>query len=140
MNSIKTTANDASVIEFINTVPDETKRADSVVLVELFTNITGQKPQMWGTSIIGFGSYHYKSARSRQEADWPLTGFSPRKQNLTLYITHGFDDYTELLDKLGKHKISKGCLYIKQLADVDMTVLQDLIARTYAATKRAVEQ
>lgn len=140
MSSIKTTANDASVTEFINTVPDETKRADCLVLVELFTKITGQKPQMWGTSIIGFGSYHYKSERSQQEADWPLTGFSPRTQSLTLYITCGFDDYTDLLDKLGKHKTSKSCLYLKQLADVDMAVLEDLIARTYAATKRQMEQ
>jgi hypothetical protein len=130
MSTLKTTVNNASVINFINAVPDTTKRNDSFALLELFSTITGEKPKMWGESIIGFGSYHYKSQRSTQEGDWPLTGFSPRKQSLTLYFMNGFDDYTELLKNLGKHKTSKGCLYIATLADIDQTVLAKLITRS----------
>jgi hypothetical protein len=135
-STIKTLPNDASVTDFINSVPDETKRRDSFALLELFSDITGQQPKMWGSSIIGFGQYHYKSERSRQEGDWPLTGFSPRKQNLTLYITYGFDDYADLLQALGKHKTSKACLYINKLSDVDQTVLRQLIERTYRAAQK----
>lgn len=136
MSTLKTTVNDASVTEFINAVPDETKRNDSFALLELFSKITGEKPKMWGPSIIGFGSYHYKSERSKQEGDWPLTGFSPRKQNLTLYFMLGFDSYTDRLAKLGKHKLSKGCLYINKLADVDQTILEELIRDSVTAMKK----
>jgi len=136
MSTLKTTLNDASVTDFINTVPDEVKRQDSFVLLELFSKITGEKPKMWGSSIIGFGQYHYKSERSRQEGDWPLTGFSPRKQNLTLYIMPGFDDYAHLLANLGKHKTSKGCLYINKLADIDLAVLETFIKHSFAETKK----
>jgi hypothetical protein len=136
MSTPKTTVSDASVQDFINTVPDETKRNDSHALLELFTKITGEKPKMWGSSIIGFGQYHYKSERSSQEGDWMLTGFSPRKQNLTLYIMLGFDDYTDLLSSLGKHKTSKGCLYINKLTDVDLAVLEKLIATSFTAMKK----
>jgi hypothetical protein len=131
MSTQKTTVNEASVNDFINAVPDDVKKQDGFTLIELFSKITGEKPKMWGSSIIGFGQYHYKSERSRQEGDWMLTGFSPRKQNLTLYIMPGFDDYSELLADLGKHKTSKGCLYINKLADVDMTVLAKLIKISY---------
>src|SRR5687768_15466867 len=123
MSTLKTTLNDASVTDFINTVPDEIKRQDSFVLLELFSKVTGEQPKMWGSSIIGFGQYHYKSERSKQEGDWMLTGFSPRKQNLTLYIMPGFGAYKDLLRKLGKHKTSVGCLYINKLADIDPAVL-----------------
>jgi hypothetical protein len=136
MSTIKTTVNDASVAKFINAVPDAVKRGDSFALLELFSKITGEKPKMWGSSIIGFGQYHYKSERSRQEGDWPLTGFSPRKQNLTLYIMLGFDDYADLLASLGKHKISKSCLYINRLADVDMGALEKLIKQSFLAMKK----
>lgn len=136
MSTLKTTVNDASATEFINSVADETKRKDSFVLLELFSKITGEKPKMWGSSIIGFGSYHYKSERSSQEGDWPLTGFSPRKQNLTLYFMLGFDDYTGLLAELGKHKTSKGCLYINKLADVDIAVLEKLVTLSLIAMKK----
>jgi hypothetical protein len=96
---------------------------------------------MWGPSMIGFGQYHYKSERSRQEGDWPLAAFSPRKQNLTLYIMPGFNDYSDLLDKLGKHKTSKGCLYINKLSDVDQDILAQLIKRSYDdALKTFVEK
>lgn len=91
---------------------------------------------MWGASIIGFGQYHYKSDRSRQEGDWPLAAFSPRKQYLTLYVMPGAGDYAELLAKLGKHKTSKGCLYIKKLADVDMRTLELIIERSYLDAKQ----
>jgi len=131
MAELKTTVNDASVEDFINSVRDEVKKQDSFALLEMFKKITGEKPKMWGTSIIGFGQYHYKSERSTQEGDWPLTGFSPRKQNLTLYFMLGFDGYTDLLDKLGKHKTSKGCLYINKLADVNFVVLDKVVKTSF---------
>jgi hypothetical protein len=136
MSTPKTLANDASVIDFINAVPDETKKSDSFMLLDVFSRITGEKPMMWGSSIIGFGVYHYKFERSKQEGDWPLTGFSPRKQNLTLYIMLGFDDYSGLLANLGKHKTGKGCLYINKLADVDLVVLEKLIRQSFTAMKK----
>lgn len=133
--TLKTTVNDASVEDFINKVEDEVKRQDSRTLLKLFAKVTGEKPRMWGSSIIGFGSYHYKSEKSRQEGEWMLTGFSPRKQNLTLYVIPGFDDYQDLLSELGKHKTSVGCLYINKLADVDLAVLEELVKSSFAAMK-----
>jgi hypothetical protein len=135
MATPKTTVNDANVEDFINKVEDDVKRQDSLKLLKLFSKVTGEKPKMWGSSIVGFGSYHYKSEKSRQEGDWMLTGFSPRKQNLTLYVMPGFDDYHDLLNDLGKHKTSVGCLYINKLADVDLAVLEKLIKRSFAAMK-----
>lgn len=137
MSTLKTLPNDASVNEFIDTVDDETKKADSVTLLELYSKITGEKAKMWGASIIGFGQYHYKSERSTQEGDWPLSAFSPRKQNLTLYFMPGFDKYHDLLQQLGKHKTSKGCLYINKLSDVDMNVLRQLIELSHAEAKES---
>lgn len=138
MAELKTLPNDASVEDFLDKVPEELKRLDSFKLLDLFTKITGQKPKMWGTAIIGFGQYHYKSERSTQEGDWPLIGFSPRKQNLTLYIMPGFAEsgYEDLLKNLGKHKTSKGCLYINKLTDVDEQVLEKLIKRSYLEAKQ----
>ncbi len=136
MGELKTTVNDASVADFIDSVDDKVKRSDSLVMLKLFTDITGEEPKMWGSSIIGFGQYHYKSERSKQEGDWPLTGFSPRKQNLTLYFMLGFDDYKDLLKELGKHKTSVSCLYINKLADVDMKVLERLIRKSFIAMKQ----
>lgn len=136
MGTLKTTINDASVEDFINSVDDESKRSDSFKLLDLYIKITGEQPKMWGSSIIGFGQYHYKSERSSQEGDWMLTGFSPRKQNLTLYIIPGFDNYGDLLDKLGKHKVSKGCLYINKLSDVDENVLEKLVKQAYQDMKK----
>lgn len=135
MGTIKTVVNDASVEDFINSVNDEAKKADAFKLLEIYSAITKEKPKMWGASIIGFGQYHYKSERSSQEGDWPLTGFSPRKQNLTLYVMPGFADYGELLDKLGKHKTSVGCLYINKLSDVDLDVLKRLVKQSYVDMK-----
>lgn len=136
MAELKTLPNDASAADFIAAVTDETKRKDSQVLLELFTKLTGEKPKMWGTSIVGFGMYHYKSERSTQEGDWPLIGFSPRKQNLTLYMMPGFKDVQDLLAKLGKHKTSVSCLYINKLADVDMKVLEQIITKSYDEAKK----
>ena len=136
MSELKTKPTDAPADDFINTVEGDTKRADGHTLLKLFTKITGEKPRMWGTSMVGFGMYHYKSERSRQEGDWPLVAFSPRKQNLTLYLTTSPHNYRDLLDKLGKHKTSVGCLYINKLADIDMHVLEQLIKRCFADNKR----
>lgn len=137
MAELKTKLNDGSVEAFIDAVPEETKRTDGFTLLEVYSRITGEPAKMWGSSIIGFGQYHYKSERSTQEGDWMLTGFSPRKANLTLYFMPGFDAYGDLLAKLGKHKISQGgCLYINKLADVDQKVLEELITASYKDMKR----
>lgn len=120
---------------FLNQIEDERKRQDSFEILRLMKAATGEHPQMWGDSIVGFGSYHYHYA-SGQEGDWPLTGFSPRKQNLTIYITSGFDRYEGLLERLGKFKTGKSCLYIKRFADVDSDVLRELIEQSVAHMKR----
>ena len=133
----KTQKNNASVLDFINTIDDETKKQDSLALLKVFEESTGEKPAMWGSSIIGFGSYHYKSDRSSQEGDWLVTGFSPRKQNLTIYISNGFDAYAKELEKLGKHKTSVGCLYIKRLSDVDLDILKFMIKDSAIRTQKA---
>ncbi len=131
MSELKTQLNDADVTAFIDTVADEQKKKDSHELVKMFKHITGEEAKMWGASIVGFGMYHYKSERSSQEGDWMITGFSPRKQNLTIYIMNGFETYVDLLQKLGKHKTSKGCLYINKLSDINLSVLEDLIKDSY---------
>lgn len=129
MAELKTKKNNASVSGFIKTIEDKQQRKDAQELVKLFTFVTKEKATMWGTSIIGFGSYHYKSQRSSQEGDWPITGFSPRKQNLTVYIMSGGKNYPALLKKLGKHTTSTGsCIYFKRLEDIDTKVLAQLIA------------
>ena len=131
-NELKTRANDASVKDFIRRVEPPAKRRDCENLLAMMRKTTKSKPRMWGDSIIGFGQYHYKY-KSGREGDWFLSGFSPRKQNLTVYVTcGGFSRYQDLLDRLGKHKTSVGCLYIKNLAEVDAAVLQELIARAMA--------
>ena len=136
MGELKTLENDGSVTDFINAVPEETKRQDSSVLLDMFKRVTGQEPRMWGTSMIGFGKYHYKSERSTQEGDWPLAAFSPRRQNLTLYFMQGFDTLlAQPLAKLGKHKTSKSCLYINKLADVDVAVLEEVVRKGFFDAK-----
>jgi hypothetical protein len=136
MSEIKTKVNDGDVEAFINSVADEKKRRDSFTLLEIFKTITGEPPKMWGTSMVGFGQYHYKSERSSQEGDWMLTGFSPRKQALTLYIMHGLEEQSGLLEKLGKYKTGMGCMYINKLEDVDLDVLKDLIKASYVYMKK----
>jgi hypothetical protein len=133
---VKTKVNAASVEDFLNSVTDEQKREDCFEILRLMEQVTNETPKMWGSSIVGFGSYHYIGASGR-EGDWYLTGFSPRKQNLTLYIMGGFDLYQDLLMKLGKHKTSEGgCLYINKLDDVDKNVLKELVAESVNTAKK----
>jgi hypothetical protein len=131
MAELKTKPNAQIVTDFLQTIPDEGKKKDSIAILELMREVTGQEPKMWGDSIIGFGTYHYKYSSGR-EGDWFVTGFSPRKQNLTLYIMSGFDEYEALLRKLGKHKTGKACLYINRLADVDLAIMKELIQKSVA--------
>ncbi len=138
MAELKTKATKESVLKFLKSIEPIEKRKDGLALLELFKKVTGEKAVMWGTSIVGFGKYHYKSERSTQEGDWPLVGFSPRKQNLTLYIMAGNKD-SELLAKLGKHKASGGCLYINKLADVEQKVLAQLIKKSFQFTNETYE-
>ena len=126
----KTTPNDQDVEQFLNSVDDERKRKDSFTILELMKQVTGIEPRMWGSSIVGFGSYHY-TYESGREGDMILAGFSPRKQNLTLYNMGGFERYDELLKKLGKHTTGKGCLYIKRLDDIDLPTLRRLIEASF---------
>jgi hypothetical protein len=124
----KTIANDASVTAFLDAIKDDQKREDSYKLLEIMTRLSGYPPKMWGSSIIGFGEYHYKYESGR-EGDMCRIGFSPRAQNLTLYIITGFSDYEEELSRLGKYKLGKSCLYIKRLSDVDEQVLEQLVIK-----------
>ena len=132
---LKTKVNDASVEKFLNAVKDEQARTDCYEILKMMKQVTKEEPKMWGTSIVGFGSYHYKG-KSGREGDWMLTGFSPRKQNLTLYLMGGFDTHKDLLKKLGKFTTSVGCLYIKKLDDVDKKVLKDLVAASVKRMKQ----
>lgn len=122
----KTKPSQQSVERFLQRVPDADRRRDCFTLVDIMRQITGAEPQLWGSSIVGFGTYHYVYASGR-EGDWPIVGFSPRKQNLTLYLMSGFEQYDDLLQKLGKHSLGKSCLYIKRLADIDLLTLKKLI-------------
>jgi len=131
MAELKTRITSQNPKDFLNKIEPRQKREDSFVLLKLFKKVTGKDAVMWGTSIVGFGSYHYKSERSTQEGDWLLVGFSPRKQNLTLYVMAGNADNVKLLEKLGKHKTSGGCLYINKLSDVNGTVLSELIENSF---------
>lgn len=135
MAELKTKVNDASVTKFLNTIEDKDAKKDSFEILKMMEQITKEKPKMWGASIVGFGSYHYKGASGR-EGDWMLTGFSPRKQNLTIYIIAGFDKHTALLKKLGKHTTGKGCLYIRRLGDVDQKLLKELITDSVKTMKK----
>lgn len=129
MAELKTKQTDRSVEDFLDSIPDDKKREDSYTILELMKNATGLEPKMWGDSIIGFGSYHY-CYESGREGDWFLTGFSPRKQNLTLYVMAGFTQYEALLQKLGKFSTGKACLYIKKIEDIDMPTLEELIRQS----------
>lgn len=131
----KTTPNDQDVEQFLNSIEDERKRKDSFTILELMKQVTGMEPTMWGSSIVGFGSYHYKYESGR-EGDMILAGFSPRKQNLTLYNMSGFERYDDLIKKLGKHTTGKGCLYIKRLDDVDLPTLKSLIEESFKHVKQ----
>jgi hypothetical protein len=135
MAELKTKKTVAGVDDFLAKISPEKKRRDAIALCELMKRVTKLEPKMWGSSMVGFGDYHYKY-ESGHEGDTFLVGFSPRKQNLTLYVMPGFAHYGELLAKLGKHKTGKGCLYINTLDDVDVPTLQALIKRALADTKK----
>jgi len=122
----KTKPTNESVKDFLNKIPEPERRADCFEVARIMEEITGEKPTMWGPSIVGFGSYRYKYASGR-EGDWPMTSFSPRKKDLTLYIMMGFEKHADLMEKLGKHSSSKSCLYIKRLSDVHIPTLKKLI-------------
>jgi hypothetical protein len=126
MAELKTKQTDASVKDFLNQISDEERRADCFAVAKIMEEITGEKPKMWGPSIVGFGSYHYKYASGR-EGDWPITGFSPRKKDLTLYLMMGFEKHRELMEKIGKHSAAKSCLYIRRLSDIHIPTLKKLI-------------
>ena len=126
MAETKTKPTAVSVKDFISTVPDEQKRKDSLVLIDMMSKITKEEPKMWGPSIIGFGSYHYKY-ESGHEGDMCITGFSPRKAAISVHILMGFNKSPELMKKLGKYKMGKSCLYVKKLTDIDTKVLEELI-------------
>ncbi|HKQ72275.1 MAG TPA: DUF1801 domain-containing protein [Blastocatellia bacterium] len=126
MAELKTKRNEASVDEFLNAIKDEQVREDCRTIADIMQKATKATPQMWGTSIVGFGNYHYKYASGR-EGDWMLTAFSPRKQNITLYIYGGFEGHDELMAQLGKHSCGKACIYIKRLSDIHLPTLKKLI-------------
>ncbi|WP_029039865.1 DUF1801 domain-containing protein [Cucumibacter marinus] len=127
----KTQQTESSVADFLNAIEDDTKRADAWRIDEIMREITGEDAKMWGAAIVGYGRYHYKYESGR-EGDFMIAGFSPRKANLTLYIMAGFSTYEKLLEKLGKHKTGKSCLYVKRLSDIDESVLRAMIAESVA--------
>lgn len=126
MAEAKTKPTNESVEDFLNKIPDQDRRADCFQVAKIMEEITGEKPKMWGPSIVGFGSYHYKYDSGR-EGDWLVTGFSPRKKDLTLYMMMGFEKHRELMEQLGKHSAAKSCLYIKRLSDIHIPTLKKLI-------------
>lgn len=131
----KTVATSASAEAFLNTIEDERKRKDSFALLDLMRDVTRLEPVMWGSSIIGFGSYRYKGASGR-EGDWMMVGFSPRKANLVLYLLSDHTQHADLFDKLGKYSTGVSCVYVKRLDDVDMGVLRELVAESFKAVKK----
>lgn len=133
MSELKTKKTDASVQDFLEAIPDQARRADAQTICDMMTEASGEQPAMWGESMVGFGMYTYHYA-SGQSGDWPRLAFSPRKQNLTVYLIPGYEltEMKELLAKLGKHSTGKSCLYIKRLADIDLKVLRQLIDRSLA--------
>lgn len=135
MAQLKTKPHDADVAAFINAVEDEGRRNDCLALVELMRDVVGEEPRMWGSSIVGFGSYHYEYA-SGHEGDAALVGFSPRKRNLTLYLSCDLDSFEDYLSRLGKHKRGKGCLYLNRLKDVDTSVLREFVESAVAELRK----
>ena len=141
MAALKTQQTNESVEDFINSFADtEQKRKDSFELLKLMQDFTGYQPKMWGPSIIGFGSYHYKSEKSRQEGDWPLVGFSPRKNAISLYVYTGGANQEDLLKDLGKFKMGKACIYIKKLSDINQDALKKIMKETIHYLQSKYEQ
>ncbi len=129
MADLKTKQNDASVTDFLDQIENKQRQSDCRELLKMFSEVTGEPAKMWGENMIGFGKYHYKY-KSGHEGDWFLTGFSPRKQNLTIYIMTGFKEFNDILENLGKNKTSSSCLYVKKLEDINREELSKLIRRS----------
>lgn len=138
MSYLKTKENDSNVIEFINAIEDEVKKQDCLQLIQILERISGFKAKMWGAKMIGFGNYTYKT-KAGKEGEWFLIGFSPTKTTISLHLMFGLEDEALLLDKLGKHKISKGCLYVKTLSDVDEVVLERIMINTLSRMKNEMK-
>lgn len=138
MTELKTKPSDLSVEDFLNSIEPKKKREYSFLLLDMFRKWTKLDPVMWGDSIVGFGSYHYVYATKR-EGDWLLTGFSPRKQSLTIYIMSGFENFEEILSRLGKYKLGKSCLYINKMEDIDISVLEELVKASIEVMKKTYE-
>jgi len=137
MSEIKTKPSDLDIDKFLMSVEPEKKRKDSIELKKLFDSAVKEKASLWNNNMIGYGSYHYKSERSTQEGDWPLTGFSPRKQYLAVYIMSGVNNYKDLLSKLGKYKISSGsCIYINKIEDINLDILKNIISASVSDMKK----
>ncbi len=132
-NQNKTVPTDTDVAAFIATIPDPTRRADAQLLTDLMAEVTGERPVMWGTAIVGFGAVHYRYQSGRQ-GDAPQVSFAPRKAHSVVYVRGGFDEYDDLLPRLGPHSTGKGCLYLKTVADNDLATLRALVARSYRWT------
>ena len=130
-NDLKTVPNDGNVEAFLNGLPDQSQRADANTLDRLMQDVTGQPPRMWGESIIGYGTYHYRYTSGR-EGDWMKIGFSPRREKLSIYLTDRTDDHADLLSQLGRHKTAVSCLYVKRLDDIDLQVLSEIIRESFA--------
>jgi len=139
MAEMKTKPTKVSVEKFLNGIADETRREDCFKVAQMMEEITGEKPVMWGPSIVGFGSFHYKYASGR-EGDWPIAAFSPRKQDLTVYILPGLASYSDLMQQLGKYRSAKSCLYIKRLSDVHVPTLKKLIRQSIKTMKQIVKE
>jgi hypothetical protein len=137
MSEIKTKPSDLDIDKFLMSVEPAKKRLDSIELKKLFDSVVKERPSLWNNNMIGYGSYHYKSDRSKQEGDWPLTGFSPRKQHLAIYIMSHVSNYKDLLSKLGKYKISSGsCIYVNKIEDINLDVLKEIISTSVSDMKK----
>ncbi len=134
MAELKTRPTEASVEDFLASVQNETRRTDAHAVLDLMRRVTGEDPVMWGTSIVGFGTYRYTNTQGK-DFEWFLTGFSPRKANLVCYIMPGYGEFDEVMERLGKHKTGKACLYITKLADIDMAVLEELVGKSVASMR-----
>ena len=135
MSELKTRQHDGDVDAYLDSVENPRRREDARRVLTLMREVTGERPKMWGSSIVGFGSYHYTYASGR-EGDWPVVGFAPRRQNLVLYIMPGFARYESLLARLGKHRTGKSCLYVNKLDDIDPEVLEELVRESVDEMKR----
>ena len=134
MAELKTRPTGGDAAAFINGIADTAVRQDCLTLVDIMRRVVGAEPEMWGSTIVGFGGYHYRYATGR-EGDWFLAGFSPRKRDLTIYLMEGFDGYAELLGRLGTFRTGKSCLYLKRLSDVDAAALEELLAASVAGLR-----